>query len=98
VTTPPVMLKSEGRIRPRIASDEGGRYLNIPRNQASSSFTSVQGTGCGTVNATALIWRVLMVAERRFRKLDAPELLGAIAQGERCVDGQFGSPNRRAVA
>jgi hypothetical protein len=39
-----------------------------------------------------------MVAERRFRKLDAPELLGAIAHGERCVDGQFESSNRRAVA
>jgi transposase-like protein len=61
------------------------------RTSAAKRFKQV-------VNATALIWRVLMVAERRFRKLDAPELLGAIAQGERCVDGQFDSPNRRAVA
>ncbi len=49
-------------------------------------------------NATALIWRVLMVAEHRFRRLNAPELLGAIAAGERCVDGKFGSSERRAVA
>jgi hypothetical protein len=49
-------------------------------------------------NGTALIWRVLMVAERRFRKLDAPELLGAIARGERCVDGQFKSSERRVAA
>ncbi len=48
-------------------------------------------------SATALIWRVLLVAERRFRRLNAPELLGAVAAGQRCVDGQFVS-HRRAVA
>ncbi len=48
-------------------------------------------------SATALIWRVLMVAEHRFRRLNAPELLGAVAAGQRCVDGQFVS-TRRAVA
>ncbi|MBI2404214.1 MAG: transposase [Gemmatimonadetes bacterium] len=49
-------------------------------------------------NATALIWRLLMVAERRFRKLNAPELLAAVATGQRCVDGQFVSSKRRAAA
>lgn len=49
-------------------------------------------------SATALIWRVLMVAEQRFRRLNAPELLAAVATGQRCVDGQFVSSNRRAVA
>lgn len=49
-------------------------------------------------NATALIWRVLMVAEQRFRRLNAPGLLAAIAAGQRCVDGEFVSSNRRAVA
>ena len=49
-------------------------------------------------NATALIWRLLMVAERRFRKLNAPELLGAVARGERCVDGQLVSSKRRVAA
>ncbi len=49
-------------------------------------------------NATALIWQVLMVAERRFRRLNAPELLGAIAAGARCMDGQFVLSDRRAVA
>ena len=32
-------------------------------------------------NATALIWRVLMVAERAFRRLDHPELLPELAEG-----------------
>jgi hypothetical protein len=30
-------------------------------------------------NATALIWRVLMIAEHRFRRLNPPELLHAMA-------------------
>jgi transposase-like protein len=38
-------------------------------------------------NATALIWRVLCVAESRFRKLDAPELLAQIYAGAVFVDG-----------
>jgi transposase-like protein len=38
-------------------------------------------------NATALIWRVLCVAERRFRKLDAPELLAKVYAGAVFVDG-----------
>jgi transposase-like protein len=49
-------------------------------------------------NATALIWRLLRVAERRFRKLNAPELLVALARGARCVDGQFVSSNWRVAA
>lgn len=38
-------------------------------------------------NATALIWKVLMVAQRRFRRLDAPELLAEVHQGIPYVDG-----------
>lgn len=48
-------------------------------------------------NATALIWQVLMIAERRFRRLNAPQLLTAVAAGQRCVDGKFMS-HRKAVA
>ena len=39
-------------------------------------------------NATMLIWRVLRVVERRFRKLDAPELLKDVYEGRRFVDGK----------
>ncbi len=39
-------------------------------------------------NATLLIWRVLRVVERRFRKLDAPELLKDVYEGRRFVDGK----------
>jgi len=38
-------------------------------------------------NATALIWKVLTVAQRRFRRLDAPHLLVEVYQGVRFIDG-----------
>ena len=38
-------------------------------------------------NATALIWKVLMVAESAFRRLDHPELLPEIAEGAKYRDG-----------
>jgi hypothetical protein len=49
-------------------------------------------------NATALIWRLVMVAERRYCKLKARELLAAVSIGQRCVDGEFDSLRRRAAA
>ena len=45
-------------------------------------------------NATMLIWRVLRVVERRFRKLDAPELLRDVYEGRRFADGK---PMTRAI-
>jgi putative transposase len=38
-------------------------------------------------NATAVIWKVLLVAEKRFRKLNAPHLMKDVYQGVRFVDG-----------
>jgi len=38
-------------------------------------------------NATAVIWKMLMVAESRFRKLNAPELLLAVKEGVEYRDG-----------
>ncbi|MBI2198126.1 MAG: hypothetical protein HYU42_05925 [Candidatus Rokubacteria bacterium] len=32
-------------------------------------------------NATAVIWKPLLLAERRFRRPDAPELLPEVAEG-----------------
>jgi len=40
-----------------------------------------------TTSATALIWKVLMVAEKRFRKVNAPALMNQVYQGEKFVDG-----------
>jgi len=38
-------------------------------------------------NATALIWKVLMVAEKKFRRLDAPDLLKEVYEGAIYKDG-----------
>ncbi len=48
---------------------------------AAKRFRRVEG-------ATALIWKLLMVAEKRFRKLNAPQLLPGVRRGERHVDGE----------
>ena len=39
-------------------------------------------------SATALIWRVLMVAETRFRKLNAHQLLQDVYEGQKYKDGR----------
>ncbi len=39
-------------------------------------------------SATALIWRVLLVAERSFRRLDHPQLLAEVAEGAKYQDGK----------
>jgi putative transposase len=62
-------------------------------NPVESPFAAVRlRTNAGkrykkVVNATALIWRLMMVAERTFRRLDHPELLPEVALGVRFHDG-----------
>jgi hypothetical protein len=50
------------------------------RTAAAKRFKKVE-------NATAVIWRTLLVAEQRFRRLDAPERLPEVAQGVVYVNG-----------
>ena len=38
-------------------------------------------------NATAVIWKTLLIAELAFRRLDAPELLAEVAEGVLYVNG-----------
>ncbi len=45
-------------------------------------------------SATVLIWKVLRIAESRWRRLDAPELLRDVYDGRRFIDGK---PITRAV-
>jgi transposase-like protein len=39
-------------------------------------------------NATTVIWKTLLIAERTFRRLDTPELLLEVAQGVTYVNGE----------
>jgi transposase-like protein len=38
-------------------------------------------------NAEALIWKILMIAEKKFRRLNAPHLLEEVYKGKKFVDG-----------
>lgn len=49
-------------------------------------------------NATALIWKILMVAQSRFRRLDAPELLADVYHGVTYVDGLRTPEKKQRVA
>jgi putative transposase len=50
------------------------------RTAAAKRFKKVE-------NATAVIWKTLLIAERTFRRLDAPELLAEVANGVVYVNG-----------
>jgi putative transposase len=50
------------------------------RTTAAKRFKKVE-------NATAVIWKTLLVAEHTFRRLDAPELLPDVAHGVEYVNG-----------
>lgn len=71
---------------------EHWRHLRTS-NPVESPFASVRlRTNAGkrykrVANATALIWRLLMVAEQNFRRLDHPELLSHLALGARYHNG-----------
>jgi len=51
------------------------------RTNAAKRYKRVPG-------ATALIWKLLMVAQKRFRRLNAPELLAEVYEGVKFVDGK----------
>lgn len=62
-------------------------------NPVESPFDAVRlRTNAGkrykkVANATALIWRLLLVAEKHFRRLDSPHLLTEVAMGAEYING-----------
>jgi len=62
------------------------------RTDAARRFKKIE-------NALAVIWKMMLVAERRFRRLHAPELMRDVYLGVKYVDGvQFVERSTRAVA
>jgi transposase-like protein len=61
------------------------------RTSAAKRFKKVE-------SATALIWKLLTVAEKRFRKLDAPHLLRDVFDGRKFEDGKPVLTQQRKVA
>lgn len=61
------------------------------RTDAAKRFKKVE-------NATAVIWKTMMVAQKRFRRLDAPELLKEVYAGVRFTDGVAIREQKEAAA
>ena len=49
------------------------------------------------VNAEALIWKIPLIAEKKFRRLNSPELLEKVYQGTEFVDGVETIRRKRAA-
>lgn len=49
-------------------------------------------------NATAVIWKMLMICEKRFRRLKAPELMRGVCAGVQFVDGVAVNPRTKESA
>ena len=74
-----VMVDIYGEMRAREGRQEGrqeGQLATI----AAKRFKKV-------ANATAVVWKMLLVAERKFRRINSPELLPAVAAGQQYHDG-----------
>ena len=61
------------------------------RKTAAKRFKRVE-------SATALIWKLLLVAEKRFRRLDAPHLLKDVFEARKFEDGKPVSTQQRKNA
>jgi transposase-like protein len=61
------------------------------RTEAAKRFKKVE-------NATAMIWRLLRIAESRFRKIDAPHLAAEVYRGTKFEDGVKVSKSMRRAA
>lgn len=61
------------------------------RTEASRRYKKVD-------NATAIIWKTLMIAQKRFRKLNAPELLKDVYEGAVYADGVRVKDTQREAA
>ncbi len=80
---------------PRTTNVVGSPFAAVRlRTSAAKRFKKVE-------RATAIIWRLLRVAEKRFRKLNAPEQCREVFRGVRYADGieiPAVSPTQKAAA
>jgi putative transposase len=74
----------------RLHSPEVSSAVQL-RTTAAKRFKRVE-------SATALIWKLLIVAEKRFRRLDAPHLLKDVFEGRKLENGKPVSLNQRKNA
>jgi transposase-like protein len=85
-------------------SEAGWKYLGTQKIM-ESPFASVRQRTTRAVqrynkveSATALIWKLLTVAEKRFRRLDALHLPKDVYEGRKFVNGKPVPSHQRKVA
>jgi len=61
------------------------------RTNAAKRFKKVE-------NATVVLWKILMIAERRFKRLRAPELMKRVFEGVVYVDGREKQVDKTTIA
>jgi hypothetical protein len=83
-------LDARPRSRPRSGLGAAGRLLRVPEG-ALDAPAHVEPD---RESATAVIWKTLLIAERTFRRLDAPELLAEVAEGVTYVSGERVKPSQ----
>jgi putative transposase len=65
----------------RTTNPEEGPFASVRlRTTAAKRYKRVE-------NAAAMIWKLLMVAEQRFRNVNAPERMPQVAAGARYING-----------
>jgi hypothetical protein len=69
---------------------QGGRPPQPSAHLAATRFKKVE-------HATALLWKVLQIAESTFRRLQGAELLPAVYAGSQYVDGVQRSTSRQQI-
>ena len=78
-----------------MGADERGRE---PVRCGTAQGTTAAKRFKRVESATALIWKLLLVAEKRFRRLDAPHLLKDVFEGRKFEDGKPVSTQQRKNA
>jgi hypothetical protein len=79
------LLEQEAAQRLQILSCVRGITLGLYKIIGTKRFKKVE-------NATALIWKILQVAESTFRRLTGAEVLPAVYAGVQEVDGVQRTP------
>ena len=75
------MAHRRPRGHPRLLLPPAAHFPGIVLKPAAKRFKRVD-------SATTLIWKLLTVAEKRARKLNAPHLLRQVAEGKIFKDGK----------
>jgi hypothetical protein len=76
-----------------MSPNRGAREVTLPTPPSTTVATRFKKVE----HATALLWKVLQIAEFTFRRLQGAELLPAVYAGSQYVDGVQQSTSRQQI-